>query len=111
MTKDIREIRISNLEKANQIKEAGYATYVHALPDKVRTRLDWYLNCNFPSMVCLKELCSEFPSVILPSYKSVQNYRKKYHVLGSQFQQTLSDAQTKQANRLQRLHQIGSLSE
>lgn len=105
MIKDLRETRIANLVKANQIKEAGYETSVHALPEKVRVRLDRYLDCKFPSMVCLRKLCSEFPSVYLPSYKAVQNYRKKYHVFGSKFQQTLSDAQNKQTNNFKRLYQ------
>lgn len=99
MTKDIQKIRITNLVKANQVKYSGHPTLIHALPEKVRARLDSYLDHNWPSMVCLRKVCSEFPNVILPSYKAVQNYRKKYHILGSEFQQTLSNAQNKQANR------------
>ncbi len=86
MTQDIREIRIANLTKANQIKYSRYPTLVHTLPEKVRNRLDSYLNHNWPSMVCLRKLCSEFPFVTLPSYKAVQNYRKKYHVFSPKFQ-------------------------
>lgn len=88
-TNKLREKRITNLIKANQIKYSGYPTLIHALPEKVRARLDSYLDHNWPSMVCLRKVCSEFPSVRLPSYKVVQNYRKKYHVLGSQYQETL----------------------
>lgn len=89
MTKDIREIRITNLIKANQIKYSEYPTLVHALPEKVRARLDWYIDHNWPSMVCLRKVCSEFPFVRLPSYKVVQNYRKKYRALESNYQGTL----------------------
>ncbi len=85
MIQDIRKIRITNLTKANQIKYSEYPTSVHLLPEKVRNRLDSYLNYNWPSMVCLRKLCSEFPYVTLPSYKAVQNYRKKYLILGSEF--------------------------
>lgn len=85
MSKDLREIRLTSLEKANQIKYSGYPTLVHALPEKVHARLDSYLDHNWPSMVCLRKLCSEFPFVRLPSYKAVQNYKKKYHVLGSKY--------------------------
>lgn len=90
MTKDIREVRIASLVKANQVKYSEYPTLVHALPEKVRNRLNSYLDHNWPSMVCLRKLCSEFPFVRLPSYKSLQNFRKKYHYLGSEFQQSVS---------------------
>ena len=88
-SKQTREKRIASLERANQIKYSQYPTSVHALPDKVLKRLNMYLNMKLPSMVCLRKLCSEFPFIRLPSYKAVQNYRKKYHVLGSKYQETI----------------------
>ena len=93
-----REKRIASLIKANQIKYSGYETSIHALPEKVRIRLDRYLDWNFPSMVCLRKLCSELPFTRLPSYRVVQNYRKKYHVLSSKNQATLQ-AQNNQLSR------------
>lgn len=98
-SKQIREIRISSLAKANHIKYSQYPTLIHALPEKVKKRLDMYLNQRLPSMVCLRKLCSEFPTVWLPSYKVVQNYRKKYHVFGLKYQDTL-DSQNQQQNKL-----------
>lgn len=101
MTEDtinkLREKRIASLIKANQIKYSEYPTLVHALPEKVRARLDSYLDHNWPSMVCLRKVCSEFPFVKLPSYKTVQNYRKKYHNLGSKYQETIA-GQNRQPN-------------
>ncbi len=103
MTEDktiqIREKRIESLKKANQVKYSEYPTTIHALPKQVITRLDQYLNYGYPSMVCLRKLCSEFPSVRLPSYKAIQNYRKKYHELGEKYQETI-DAQNERLNNM-----------
>jgi hypothetical protein len=88
-TNRIREKRIESLKKANQVKYSEYPTTIHALQEKIHARLDQYLNYGFPTMVCLRKLCTEFPFVRLPSYKAVQNYRKKYHVLGCKYQETI----------------------
>lgn len=101
--KQTREKRITSLEKANQIKYSQYLTSVHALPEKVLNRLNMYLNMKLPSMVCLRKLCSEFPTVWLPSYKAVQNYRKKYHVSGSKYQETIEFQKQQQKKALDRL--------
>lgn len=98
-TNKLREKRIANLVKANQVKYSEYPTTIHELPEKIHARLDQYLNYRFPTMVCLRKLCTEFPSVRLPSYKAVQNYRQKYHVLGCKYQETI-EAQNIRLNNL-----------
>ena len=98
----IRKKRIESLEKANKVKYSEYPTTIHELPDKVRACLDQYLNYRFPTMVCLRKLCSEFPSVKLPSYKAVQNYRAKYHSLGDKYQATIEAQNIRLNNMLSR---------
>lgn len=110
MTEDkanqIREKRLESLKKANQVKYSEYPTTIHTLPQKVRARLDQYLNYGYPSMVCLRKLCSEFPFVRLPSYKATQNYRQKYHVLGSKYQEMLQ-ARNEQLSRFTNHIKVG----
>lgn len=87
MTSGIYNIRVANLRKATLVRQQGFETSIHALPTKVRSRLDWYLNCRMSSVNCLRKLCAEFPGISLPSYKAVQNYRKRYHYIPFRYRQ------------------------
>lgn len=80
MADGLYNIRKANLQKATQVRQAGFKTSIHALPEQVHTRLDQFLTFKMSSMECLRMICAEFPDVKLPSYKAVENYRRRYHI-------------------------------
>jgi hypothetical protein len=71
--------RVANLQKATRIKQAGYKSSIHALPQEVRTKLDEILTWKISPKKALAALCEQYPKVELPSAKAVENYRNKYH--------------------------------
>lgn len=93
MEEPINRIRAKNFRAASDLKRRGYKTAVHALPSKVRARLDQMLSWRVSAETALKALCSEYPKVRLPSEKTVRNYRDKY------FKPTLTKALTKITNK------------
>lgn len=71
--------RVANLQKATQLKRDGFKSSIHALPQEVRTKLDELLTHKLSPVKALAALCEQYPTVKLPSYKAVENYRNKYH--------------------------------
>lgn len=72
-----RPTDLTNLQKAKDVKESGYATLVHASPHKDKID-DMLINKRWPPRVVVNELYKIDPDGKHPSYKSVENYRDKY---------------------------------
>lgn len=71
--------RKANLQKATQIRQSGYKSSIHALPEHVRAKLDQFLTWKLSPVKALAALCELYPKLELPSPKAVENYRNKYH--------------------------------
>lgn len=80
MIPTLQDIRKENLQKGTQVRQNGFKSSIHALPPKVKLRLDELLSYRLSPVNVLKSLCEEFPRVKLPSAKAVENYRNKYHI-------------------------------
>lgn len=76
---DYHLARVASLQKATQLKRDGFKSSIHALPQEVRTKLDELLTHKLSPTKALAALCEQYPTVELPSYKAVENYRNKYH--------------------------------
>lgn len=74
----INRTRAANFHKATMLRKAGFKTAVHALPLKVKSRLDQMLSWRHSVESALQQLSIEFPGVELPSIPSVYNYKEKY---------------------------------
>ena len=84
MEEPINRIRAKNFRAASDLKRRGYKTAVHALPSKVRARLDQMLSWRVSAETALKALCSEYPKVRLPSEnKEIQMDFKKQRIEGA----------------------------
>ena len=57
--------------KGASIRKAGFLTGIHALPSKVKNRLDELLLCRYSPEQALSKLEQEFPEVKLPSRSAV----------------------------------------
>ena len=78
MIPTLQDVRRQNLQKATQVRQSEFRTLIHALPPKIKARIDYYLKARFSPRRVLAEVCYEFPNADLPSPKTLENYRNKY---------------------------------
>lgn len=76
MSSSSRQLRQSI--KGASIRKAGFLTGIHALPPKVKNRLDELLLCRYSPEQVLSKLEQDFPEVKLPSRSAVYSYKDKY---------------------------------
>jgi hypothetical protein len=76
MSKSSMQLRQSF--KGASIRKAGFLTGIHALPPKVKNRLDELLLCRYSPEQALSKLEQDFPEVKLPSRSAVYTYKGKY---------------------------------
>lgn len=76
MSKTSKQLRDSI--KGASIRKAGFLTGIHALPPKVKNRLDELLLCRYSPEQTLSKLEQDFPDVKLPSRSAVYSYKDKY---------------------------------
>lgn len=79
MIPTLSDIRRQNLQKATLVRQSEFKSSIHALPPKIKARIDHYLSLRYSPYNALVEVCKEFPRAELPSPKAVENYRNKYH--------------------------------
>src|SRR3989344_6361825 len=79
MIPTLSDIRRQNLQKATLVRQSEFKSSIHALPPKIKARIDQYLSLRYSPYEVLAKVCQEFPRAELPSPKAVENYRNKYH--------------------------------
>lgn len=93
MIQTLQDIRRQNLKKATQVRQDGHKTSIHALPPKIKERLDQLLTHRLSAINVLRSINNEFPGIELPSPKAVESYRTKYHTQALTRQRALRNNQ------------------
>lgn len=75
MTREKTDIK--NLQEANQIRQSGFPTKIHASPYKKQID-EWIVKHRWSGKMIVKELHRLYPQHNHPSDRAIDNYRKKY---------------------------------